>query len=139
MVQDYVRDLYEPTAARADALSADGHARASALAAWKADVRAGWKAVHVDGVESDDDAADLGMDRVVRATVSLGGLGPDDVEVQLLHGPVGQADELEQPAVVAMGSSGTAADGHVTFEGSFPLDRPGRHGVTVRVVPATGT
>ena len=135
MVQDYVRDLYEPTAARADALAADGHRRASALSAWKAEVRRGWRAVHVDAVESDDDAAELGLDRVVRATVSLGDLSPDDVEVQLLHGPVGQSDELEQPAVVAMASAGPAADGHVAFEGRFPLERPGRYGVTVRVVP----
>ena len=135
MVQDYVVELYEPTAARADVLGADGHRRASALAAWKADVAGGWRAVHVDAVESDDDAADLGLDRVVRATVSLGSLSPDDVEVQLLHGPVGQADELEHPSVVAMAASGVAPEGHVAFEGSFPLDRPGRYGVTVRVVP----
>ena len=39
MVADYVAELYEPTAARADALTADGLARARALAAWKARVR----------------------------------------------------------------------------------------------------
>jgi starch phosphorylase len=136
MVQDYVVDLYEPTAARADVLGADGHRRASALATWKADVARGWKAVHVDAVESDDDAADLGLDRVVRATVSLGGLSPDDVEVQLLHGPVGQADELEHPSVAAMAASGPASDGHHTFEVTIRLDRPGRYGFAVRVVPS---
>jgi len=72
----------------------------------------------------------------VRATVSLGDLTAEDVQVQLLHGPVGQSDELEQPAMVAMGAAGPAADGHLTFEARIPLDRPGRYGLAVRVVPA---
>lgn len=136
MVQDYVTELYEPTATRADALAADGFARASALASWKAGVHARWKAVHVDSVESDDDVSDLGQDRSVRATVSLGDLAASDVEVQLLHGPVGQSDELEQPSLVAMIAAGPTADGHITFEGSVRLDHPGRYGVAVRVVPS---
>jgi len=137
MVQDYVTELYEPTAARADALAADGFARASALAWWKAGVRQGWRAVHVDGIESDD-ASDLGQERAVRATVSLGDLPAEDVQVQLLHGPVGQADELEQPSVSAMAPSGPASDGHHTFHVTIRLDRPGRYGFAVRVVPSHG-
>ena len=35
MLRDYVEQLYEPTAAHTDALTADGNARARALAAWK--------------------------------------------------------------------------------------------------------
>ena len=136
MVQDYVTDLYEPTAARADALAADGFARASSLAAWKAGVRGSWRAVHVDGIESDDDASDLGQQRSVRATVALGDLSADDVQVQLLHGPVGQSDELERPSVAAMAPAGPAADGHHAFSVSIRLDRPGRYGLAVRVVPA---
>jgi starch phosphorylase len=135
MVQDYVTDLYEPTAARADALAADGFERASALAGWKSAVRDGWRAVHVDGIESDD-TSDLGHERAVRTTVSLGDLSAGDVEVQLLHGPVGQADELEQPSVAAMAASGPASDGHHTFEVTIRLDRPGRYGFAVRVVPS---
>jgi starch phosphorylase len=136
MVQDYVTELYEPTAARADVLAADGHRKAGELAAWKSGLRDGWRQVHVDAVESGDDTADLGQERQVRAQVSLGGLRPEDVEVQLLHGPVGQSEELEEPSVVAMAAGDPAADGHLTFEGAFRLDRPGRYGVTVRVVPA---
>jgi starch phosphorylase len=91
--------------------------------------------VHVAGVESDDEASDLGRERTVRGTVALGDLQPGDVEVQLLHGPVGQSDELEGPTVVAMTARGPAGDGHLAFEGVFRMDRPGRYGVTVRVVP----
>ena len=49
MVRDYVEQLYEPTAARADALGGRRRARrARALAAWKQRVREAWKAVQVE-------------------------------------------------------------------------------------------
>ncbi|MGE3619378.1 MAG: alpha-glucan family phosphorylase [Acidimicrobiia bacterium] len=136
MVQDYTRDLYEPTAARADALGAEGFGGARALAAWKARVLDAWHGVHVDHVAVDDGVAPLGTVRPVEAVVSLGELGPDDVEVQLVHGPVGPSDELVDPVTVAMDHVGPAEDGHARYRGSFPCDHAGRHGVTVRVAPA---
>jgi starch phosphorylase len=136
MVRDYTEQLYEPTAAQGDALTGDGHTRARALAAWKQQIVAGWSGVHVDHVEVDVDLAELGTEREVRATVALGDLGPDDVEVQLLHGPEGQGGELADPVVVAMAAAGSADDGHLHYAGRFPLQRAGRYGVTVRIVPA---
>ncbi len=102
MVRDYTTQLYEPTAAHADRINADDFAAAKALATWKERVLAAWHGVHVVAVESDVSAADLGATRQVDATVGLGDLAPDDVTVQLLHGPVGQGDELVDPAVVPM-------------------------------------
>ena len=49
MVRDYVTELYEPTAARADALDAEDGRRARELAAWKARVLAAWSGVKVEG------------------------------------------------------------------------------------------
>ena len=136
MVRDYVAELYEPTAARADALTAAGAARARALAGWKERVAAAWKGVHIDAVEADPAAPDLGSEREVEAVVAFGDLGPDDVEVQLLHGPVGRNDELQSTTVVPMALAGPADDDHLRYRGSFPCDRTGRYGFTVRVVPA---
>jgi starch phosphorylase len=129
MVRDYVEQLYEPTAARADALGADRGVRAVALAGWKERVRSAWKAVHVDGIDTDDTTADLGGSRTVTAHVTLGDLSPDDVQVQLLHGPVGQNDELDHSNLVVMSGDGA------TFTGTFTCEHPGRYGITVRVVP----
>jgi starch phosphorylase len=129
MVRDYTEQLYEPTALRADALGGERGVRAVALAGWIERVRASWKAVHVDGVETDTTTADLGGSRVVSARVALGDLSPDDVEVQLLHGPVGQNDELAHAHLIVMTSDG---DRHT---GTFTCEHPGRYGFTVRVVP----
>jgi len=137
MVRDYVQQMYEPVARRADALTASGHARARALAEWKARVRRGWDDVHVDAVESDAGLADLGAARTVDAVVALGSLTGDDVQVQLTHGPVGPNDEIVEPAVSAMNLVGPAdKDGHYRYSGSFVCDQAGRYGFSVRVVPS---
>jgi starch phosphorylase len=136
MVRDYVDDLYEPTAAQTDRLSSDGFRPAQELAAWKARVVAAWDGVEVLSVETDIDVASLGTDRVVDAEVSLGTLDAIDVEVQLLHGLVGQADELEQPTVVTMEATDAAAAGNRRYRGRFACEHAGRYGFTVRVVPA---
>ncbi len=136
MVRDYTTQLYEPTAAQSDALGAKDHARARALAGWKAGVATGWAGVHVDRVDVDAGVAGLGAERAVEATVSLGHLREQDVQVQLIHGPAGQSDELIHPQIVPMELAGTADDAHVRYAGSFTCETAGRYGVTVRVVPA---
>jgi starch phosphorylase len=129
MVRDYVEQLYEPTASRADTLGGDRCVRAVALAGWKDRVRNAWKAVHIDALDTDVTTADLGGERTITAQVSLGDLAPEDVQVQLLHGPVGQNDELDHSHLVVMTGDGDR------FSGTFRCEHPGRYGFTVRVVP----
>ncbi|MGH9281488.1 MAG: alpha-glucan family phosphorylase [Acidimicrobiales bacterium] len=137
MVRDYVEQLYVPTAARADAIAAGGHARARALAQWKQRVTAHWDQVRIEGVESDAGVADLGTERTVEAAVSLGSLTTDDVAVQLAFGPVGPTDEIVAPHVVAMELDGHDGDpARYRYEARFTLEQAGRYGYTVRVVPS---
>ncbi len=138
MVRDYVEQLYEPTAARADALADSGWKRARGLAEWKQRVLAGWHGVHVDRVDTDASVADLGTARTVDAVVALGTLSADDVEVQLIHGVVGQQDEIIEPEIVPMAIKAEVDAHHVRYEGTFVAEKAGRHGVTVRVVPSNG-
>jgi glycogen phosphorylase len=135
MVRDYVEELYEPTAERLGRLDADDAVPARRLAEWKHRVQAGWHTVHVDRVEADATAAELGAHRSVEAIVALGDLSPGDVDVQLLHGPVGQADELTERSVASMDHQGEVDAHHDRYRGSFACDHAGRYGFTVRVVP----
>jgi starch phosphorylase len=135
MVRDYTTMLYEPTAAHADRINADDFTAAKVLATWKARALDAWHGVHVVAVESDVSAADLGATRQVDATVRLGELVPEDVTVQLLHGAVGQGDELVDPAVVPMTLVEQTADGG-RYHGELKPGSAGRYGFTVRVLPA---
>ena len=135
MVRDYVTELYEPTAERAEGMVADGFSRARALASWKSHVAEGWADVRIVDVEADASGLDVGDTREVTAAVALGRLSPADVRVELLHGRVARGDELLDPSVVALTEVGT--DGDVTrFRGDVTCERSGRYGFTLRVVPA---
>jgi starch phosphorylase len=136
MVRDYTELLYEPTAAKTDDLSAGDHARARSLSAWKTRILAGWPGVHVDHLELPGAVAELGSERIVETVVALGDLSPNDVEVQLIHGPAGQGGELADTTIVPMAPAGTADDGHLRYTGRFTCERAGRYGATVRIVPA---
>jgi len=129
MVREYVTEIYEPLAGQATTLAADGHRRARSLAGWKERVRAAWPAVAIAEVTADDAPAELGAARRVSASVELGSLEPADVEVQLLHGPVGPDGELDGATVVAMDLSGRQ------WTGDLVCAAAGRYGYTVRVVP----
>jgi starch phosphorylase len=131
MVQDYVTSIYEPLATRASVLAASGYDRAKALAQWRATTTAAWGDVKILSVETDDGPADLGATRQVTAVVDLGSLGTDDVEVQLLHGPVGPDGELDDSAIVV--AMRPAEEG--TWVGTLVCSAAGRYGYTVRVVP----
>ncbi|MFN8016499.1 MAG: alpha-glucan family phosphorylase [Acidimicrobiales bacterium] len=134
MVRDYVHELYEPTSATAVAVRGDGFAAARELSAWKARVRQGWGGVKVASVEADDAPAALGAEREVRVTVDLGDLSADDVAVQLLHGHVGQHDELASPHLATLACADPTAR-PATYAGTVPCGEPGRYGFAVRAVP----
>jgi starch phosphorylase len=131
MARDYVTEIYEPLARRATDLEADHRARARALAAWRVATTDAWPDLEVLSVETDDAPAVLGATRRVTARVDLAKLSPADVQVQLLHGPVGPDGELEpRPTIAPM-----VQDTDETWHGTLVCTAAGRYGYTVRVVP----
>jgi starch phosphorylase len=84
----------------------------------------------------DEEPVGLGTTRTVQVTVTLGSLTAADVAVQLVHGTVGQGDELLGPEVTDLEPvEGSGTDGHAVYGGSILCTRPGRYGFTVRVAP----
>jgi starch phosphorylase len=137
MLREYVEWAYDPAAARADALAANGYQRAKALAAWKANVQKQWSDVAIEAAGEDDLVPELGKSQKVLAQVRLGALTPDDVAVQLVHGPLDQGEFLMGELIEPMEVAGKAADGTTwCYNGSFSIERPGRYGFALRVVPS---
>jgi starch phosphorylase len=135
MVADYVTVLYGPASASSARLSSDGWQGARELSAWRRRMLDEWHNVHIDEVEVDESVADLATARTIGARVALGSLHPDEVEVQVVSGLVGQSGELEGRSITPMRPDGELDDGHVHFTTELLLDRAGRRGVTIRVVP----
>lgn len=139
MVREYVERLYAPAAQSRRAL---GPAVARDLAQWKAKVRAAWPEVSVDHVESVSGtvaggAAELGATLSLRVRIALGGLDPDDVEVQVVAGRVDSADAIADAQVFPLKpAGGHDLEDRWLYEGPLALDRTGPYGYTVRVLPS---
>ncbi|WP_158863768.1 alpha-glucan family phosphorylase [Leifsonia sp. AG29] len=145
MVREYVERLYIPAWNNEKLLTKGGYADARSLAAWKARVRAAWPAVSVAHVDAGglDAVPQVGEELHVRALVNLGGLSPDDVQVQVVYGRSKDGDEIHDlhylPLTVDSSVPGTEdpAVAH-EFEGTVRLTWAGSFGYTVRVVPVNG-
>jgi starch phosphorylase len=137
MVQEYVEKCYWPSAQRFAMLSADGLKKAAQLARWRKRLAQAWSAVRVEAVEAQGaDPMTVGGQLDVRARVQLGGLSPDDVEVQLFHGQVDSFGDIPNPRTVPMGHNGKPEGGGTwSFQGTIPCRSSGQHGYAVRVLP----
>ena len=137
MVQEYTEHFYLPCADRYQQLTADGMARAKALAAWKSKIEEAWYQVHIETVETEPvPELQVGTNFQARARVHLGTLTPDDVKVELYLGRVDGAGELVEAEATPMQPAGQGKAGSYLFEASEVVCfSSGRHGYTVRVLP----
>lgn len=137
MVRDYVERLYTPVAASYRLLDGPGHTGAREFADWKQRVRAAWPGVRVDHVESTQvaDAVKVGDAVGITAYVSLGELRPEDVEVQLVSGRVGEDDLLQDSVATRLELRDTYEAGRYGYHGTVGLELSGPFGYSVRIVP----
>jgi starch phosphorylase len=143
MVADYVRQLYLPAAA-AGRVTTPQVARD--LADFKTRVRTAWPSVRVDHVDSSglSDSPQVGDELQVRAVISIDGLAPTDVDVQVVHGRVSPSDTITDSVIQELryigrpdgDSPSSSTDSRYLFEGTLKLRRTGPFGYTVRILPA---
>ncbi len=137
MVFQYVTDYYLTCAERHARLTADRGARARALAAWQQRVQGAWGQVRIQDVAAQGLAsARVGDEVRVTCRVTLGTLAPDDVAVQIFHGPLDERGAITSPATRPMQPQGPPSSGVSSYAGSLICERSGRHGLTVRVLPS---
>lgn len=135
MVRDYTTDYYEPAAAAATRITADGCAPAKALSSWKVRVRSSWSTVQVLSVDAPETSTARGFERSVTATVHLGSVGENDVVVQVVHGPLDADGSFIKPVTEPLTLTGHRGDTSL-YSGTYRPVAAGPYGVTVRVLPA---
>jgi glycogen phosphorylase len=139
VVAEYTERYYLPCAERAGILTADGARRAVELAAWKQRVTEAWPGVRVELVgPTPPHELPAGDELRIAAAVSLSGLGPDDVRVELCLGRVDTHGEVSWSQTIPMHpDTGHKRGGH-TFRGAMDCcPSSGLHGYAVRVRPDT--
>lgn len=138
MVADYTEEYYLQAHGVQRSLMADGLKQGKGLAHQIDRLRHEWGHVGVRRVESNvTTAVPVRTPIRVRALVSLGGLKPDEVRVQLYQGEVSSLGDMVGGTTLDMhhDASVPASNGVYTFASEFAAAGSGRRGFTVRVVP----
>jgi starch phosphorylase len=137
MVREYAKRFYVPAIRLSHKLTDGELAAAKSLTAWKDRVRDAWPGVAVKEVrlESRDEVA-VGEPVQVSAIVQLGRLAPDDVAVELYHGPTAGGHEIALGRIVRMRAVERAgANGDWRYAGEIATDQSGAHAFAARVMP----
>lgn len=137
MVREYVERLYVPAAHAVRELAVDGWAQAKAVAEWKAHIRQSWPQVRIEHVEIEgvSRSVQLGSDVTIRAYVSLGALGTDDVRVEAVFGRVDPDDNLISPEHAVMQPTEHFEGNRWLYAVTITLGDHGPFGYTVRALP----
>jgi starch phosphorylase len=136
MVRQYTEEFYMPAASRYGQITAEGMARAKALAVWRSRAEQNWSQVRVEEVAAESSAElAVGTEVRVRARINLGALAPEDVAVELYVGQLSAAGEIIKEKVERMQPAGTGEKKTYTFQAAVPCTKSGQHGYTVRVLP----
>jgi len=136
MVHEYTRAGYRPALERRERLEADNFRGARELAAWRRRVHEAWPGVRVeDGGTSAGPEVISGDEVEVNALVTSGGLGPEELDVQVYYGRVNGAGDIEGAQAVSMTAGPSHADGRLRYSARIRCERSGRSGFTVRVLP----
>jgi glycogen phosphorylase len=75
------------------------------------------------------------METVIRA--ELGNLSPEEVAVEVYHGPLGYAGEIRDGKIVQASPAGRDGDAFL-FRAEIPFGASGRYGYATRIVPRHG-
>ena len=138
MVRQYAEKFYAPVARRWDELTADGMAQAKQLSAWRSKLRERFGNVRIESVSDNMDSlgAHVGKDVRVEAVVDLGGLEPQDIQVELYFGSLDEDGQLSEGRALPMQQVGHDDDHRLRFAVEMPCTRSGMTGYTVRVQPS---
>lgn len=150
MAAEYTRRFYNPAMARWHYLTAENMSRARALSSWQADIKRTWSEfaikdvkIHLNNGEETEQLnprqarLKVGSQLSVRALVKLGKVRPQDVSVELYHGPVDANGIIRDGSPVRMDyQQESQQDSEYWFAGLFSCTKTGQYGVAVRLLPS---
>lgn len=135
MIDEYLKQLYEPSHAAYQAIRQNGFASVRERASWKSGVERVWDRVRFVEIGPDPDGALLsGQALPLRTVADLAGLRPDDVRVEAVVGRIGVNGQLEQTEVLVLPVVGQQGDAYVFAKDSVP-SHTGRLGYSLRISP----
>ena len=149
MVAEYTEKFYKPAAEKWSDLTADAMAKARALSSWKSNLKNVWPELAIKDVlvelgngegnvplNAKQTPLKVGSKLNIRALIKLHKIGPDDVSIELYHGPLDAWGKIKDGSAIKMDYKASAGqNGDHWFVGSMCCQTAGRQGVSVRVLP----
>jgi len=132
--EEYTRRFYIPALVNWHCLLTNEMERARRVATWKRALRERWPQVRILDVATDS-GVDLavGDQLTVRATVALGEIPAEDVDVEIYAGLL-EEGQISSESVIRM-EAAHSRDGQHDYIGRIHCLTSGHFGLTVRVVP----
>ncbi len=138
MVSDYIESAYVPANVASSELSAGNYAVVRDMVAWKKRIEQDWPKISIKSVGvREGEGAVKGRNLEVNVRVHTIGHRPDELNVELLHGPVDLWDNFIVRSITPLtaDNSGPETDGEVLFSGFIPLSHTGQYGYLVQITP----
>ena len=133
MVKEYYERFYVPANNYSLILNEPG--KAEAVAAWRSKIADNWYRVGVTDITPQPESAILMGDKVnFKARVVLGGLAPEDIQVELYLGQRGTLGDIVKEDAIDMTCTGKDGDAY-TYEVSMSPLNSGRQDYALRVLP----
>ncbi len=134
MVKEYYERFYIPAHNYGQVLQEPG--KAESVATWRQKIAENWYRVSItDVTPTPDTAISMGDKVLFKARVNLGGLTPEDVQVELYLGQRGNRGDIIKEDTIAMACTGQT-DGAYTYEVSMAPLNSGRQDYALRILPA---
>ena len=135
MLDDYIRQYYEPQSKRFETLAADNFAKAREIADWKRRMRREWQNVGLVSVTKPDSSHDdflLGREFKSEVVLNIGDLNPDEIGVELLFATSDSKGKLHIRMVCTY-EPVECSDGVVKYQAALLPDTAGLYQVAARI------
>ena len=137
MLMEYTDQFYRPALNDAQRIRSEQYSGAKELSAYVERLDEAWAEIEVtEPPRIPDRPLRVGEQVELSASVKLGSLAPEEVRVELYHGPMKSTGEIGSPSRSVMRPAGMPdKSGLCRFTGEITLAYAGRQGLTVRVLP----
>ena len=138
MVSEYTETCYVPSAQASSALRVGNYAVLREMVAWKKKIRDDWSRIAVREVQvTNESDAVKGKEVEITVSVDTAGHNPNELRVELLHGPIDLWENFKVRNVTRLRPrpEATQPDGAALFSSFIPLLQTGLYGYFVRVTP----
>jgi starch phosphorylase len=133
MVEEYLRNLYEPAHRLSTKISQNDYAGARQKTSWDLKLREAWEKIKfVEIAKGPSGQVVSGSPVCIRTIIDLAGLQPADVRVEAIIGKVGVTGQLENAETITLKPIQQAGDSYV-FTNKYIVGQTGRLGFAIRV------